>query len=183
MSKIPPEEERFAMNVNIMVQAIHESVQRLWDAGNHELNPGLIQLASAVISQYDKHDLIQGFIKNSHELCWNLIKTRDENFFIKNASEVFKSLPIDKVNLFRNVFLMKDTAGKSVVPDSLKAQLWDLFDAMVKISIKYVHNNRGAYSVNTESGPVKKYNRPFFPEVDILAHATVWKMNLDFPLR
>src|SRR5437868_5949819 len=141
-----PEEERFATNAKIMAQAVQESVQRLFNAGYKTVNPGLVAFAVTIISSFDKHYLIQGFIENSHATCWDSIKNRDEIFFVENVKDVFKYLPMDKVNLFKDLFCTKDVNGNNVVSQSLKDQLWNLFDAMIKISIKYVHKNRQAYS-------------------------------------
>lgn len=179
---IAPEEERFSKNTTIMAQAVHESVQRLYNAGYKTVDPNIVAFAVTVISAFDKHYLIQGFIENSHIKCWDSIKRRDEVFFLENASEIFGYLPMDKVNLFKDLFLTKDPQGNSVVPQSLKDQLWSLFDAMIKISIKYVHKHRGPYSYQTDNGGiVNTYGSSFFDEVDINSHANKWGVKLDFP--
>lgn len=173
---IASEEERFATNAKIMAQAVQESVQRLYNAGYKTVNPALVTLAVTIISSFDKHYLIQGFIENSHEKCWDSIKKRDEQFFIENVKDVFKYLPMDKVNLFKDLFCTKDANGNSVVSQSLKDQIWSLFDAMIKISIKYVHKGRQPYS----SDNVEKYGANFFEEVDLKYHSNNWKVILDF---
>jgi hypothetical protein len=178
---VAPEEERFAKNTTIMAQAIHESVQKLYNAGYQTVDPNVVAFAVTVISAFDKHFLIQGFIENSHTKCWDSIKKRDEKFFIENANEVFKYLPMDKVNLFKDLFLTKDSQGNSVVSQSLKNQLWELFDAMIKISIKYIHKNRTPYSYQSPEGVFNTYGASFFNEVDLNHHASVWGVKLEFP--
>lgn len=178
---VAPEEERFAKNTTIMAQAVHESVQKLFNAGYKTVDPTLVSIAVSVISAFDKHYLIQGFIENSHEKCWDGIKKRDEIFFVENASDIFRYLPMDKVNLFKDLFLTKDPQGNSVVSQSLKNQLWDLFDAMIKISIKYIHKNRCPYSYQTNDGLANAYGASFFDEVDLNKHASVWGVKLEFP--
>lgn len=176
-----PEEERFAKNTTIMAQAVHESVTKLYNAGYKTVDPALVLLAVTVISAFDKHYLIQGFIENSHDTCWDGIKKRDEIFFVENASKIFKYLPMDKVDLFKDLFLTKDAQGNSVVSQSLKNQLWDLFDAMIKISIKYIHKGRNPYSYPTPEGVTNTYGASFFDEVDLHRHAETWKVQLEFP--
>ncbi|CAH6420859.1 Hypothetical protein HVR_LOCUS1308 [uncultured virus] len=178
---LAPEHERFAKNTTIMAQAVHEGVKRLYDAGYKTIDPDLIDSAVRVISIFNKHFLIQGFIENSHEKCWDKFKEREEDFFVENAGDIFKYLPMDKVNLFKDLFVTKDSAGNSVVSQNLKNQLWDLFDAMIKISIKYVHNNRSPYSYSTPNGISNAYGASFFDEVDIGHHANVWNVRLEFP--
>lgn len=180
---VAPEEERFAKNTTIMAQAIYESVQRLYNAGYKTVEPHFVAFAVTVISAFDKHFLIQGFIENSHTTCWDSIKTRNEIFFVENASEIFRYLPMEKVNLFKDLFLTKDSQGNSVVSQSLKNQLWDLFDAMIKISIKYIHKGRSPYSYQNSEGLFNVYAASFFNEVDINHHASVWGVKLEFPPR
>lgn len=177
---LPPEEERFAKNATIMAQAVLEGVKCLYDAGYKTINPTTIELAVTVISAFNKHYLIQGFIENSHEKCWDNIKNRDEKFFIDNASSIFKYLPMDKVDLFKDLFLTTDAKGNSVVSQSLKNQLWSLFDTMIKISIKYIHKHRNPHSYFTDAGPRNAYGSSFFDEVNIAHHADVWKVQLEF---
>lgn len=176
MSVIPREEERFYKNILIMSEAIYDSVQQLHQRGYSTIDPTIVSLAVNVISSFDKHYLIQGYIKNSHINCWDFIKKRDEVFFVENSSEIFKYLPMDKINLFRDLFLTKDPNGNSVVPQQLKDQLWDLLSAMTKISIKYIHRGR---SPTTKPG---EYLNDYFEEIDIARHAKVWGLQLEFPL-
>lgn len=205
-----PEEERFSMNTVIMAQAVHESITRLFNAGYKTVNPTIVAFAIGVIQTFDKHYLIQGFIENCHPppeswgknisnpttVCWDNIKQRDETFFVNNASNIFKYLPMDKVNLFKDLFTTVDTNGKCVISQSLKDQIWDLFDSMIKISIKYIHKNRGPYSIKTNptlggnsginpttDGIMDYYSAEFFQEVNLEHHAYMWSVQLDFPLR
>lgn len=178
---IIPEEERFYKNTIVMAHAIYESVKKLNDAGYKTIQPDLIDFAIRVISAFDKHYLIQGFIINSHEKCWDSILKRDEDFFVTNASDIFKYLPMDKVNLFKDLFLTKNKNGESVVPVGLKEDLWILFDAMVKISIKYIHKNRDPHSYSKDDNIINAYGSDFFEEINIDYHANNWKIKLEFP--
>jgi hypothetical protein len=180
---VPPEEERFARNANIMAQLVHETVVQLNQAGYRTISPDLVSLAATIISGIEKHSLIQGFIGSSHHKCWDRIKVRDELFFVENASDIFSILPIEKVNLFKDLFLTTDANGNSVMPRALKDQLWDLFDTMVKISIKYVHKGRNPYSYATPEGVANAYAVSFMDDVDMAHHAPIWHIELDFPLK
>lgn len=181
---VAPEEERFAKNTTILAQAIQECIQKLYNAGYKTVDPSLVALAVSLISAFDKRHLIQGFIDNSHEYCWDQVKDRSEDFFVENASDVFKHLPMDKVNLFKDLFTTKDPQGVSVISQSLKNQIWDLFGAMIKISIKYIHRDRDPYSYQNENGElVHTYGASFYDEVDLHRHAKVWEVKLEFPMR
>jgi hypothetical protein len=178
---VVPEEDRFASNTTIMAQAVHESITKLYNSGYQTVNPAMVEMAVIVISGFDKHYLIQGFIENSHEKCWDGIKERNEIFFVNNAKDIFRYLPMDKVDLFRDLFFTKDAQGKSVISQSLKDELWGLFDAMIKISIKYIHRQRSPYSYPTDTGTINTYGAQFFDEVDLARHASVWGVKLEFP--
>lgn len=182
MGDIIPEEERFIKNAIIMAQALYEGIRRLNNAGYKSIDPNIINVVTTIISSFDKHYLIQCFIKNSHEKCWDNIKQRNETFFIENSNEIFKFLSVDKLNLFKDLFKAKDSKGNNIISDSLKNQMWNIFDAMIKISIKYIHKNRGPYSyINSNGEIINGYNKSFFDNVDITKHAKVWNVNLEFP--
>jgi hypothetical protein len=178
---IAPEEDRFAMNTNILAQAIQESITKLYNTGYRTIDPSMIQMAAAVISAFDKHYLIKGFIENSHDKCWVYIKDKNEEFFLKNSSEIFKYLPMDRVNLFMDLFTTCDENGVCVISDDLKDEIWGLLQAMVKISIKYIHKMRVPKCSIINNVPTNTYNRKFFDEVELEKHAKSWNINLEFP--
>ena len=179
---VVPEEKRFARNISIMIKAVSDSITKLYNNGYKTIDPSLVTLAGSVITGFNDHYLIKGFIKSSHEKCWDSIRNRDEKFFIENSKEIFEFLPMDKVDLFRDLFLAKDSNGVSIISIETKTQLWELFEALVKISIKYVHKGRSPYSYSTPEGVKYAYGKAFFDNVDLSHHAPIWKVELDFPL-
>ena len=160
---LPSEEIRFAKNATIMADAIYTGVDKLFKQGYQVVNPNLVKFASEIIKAYDQHELIRGFIKNSHQECWDKIKVRDEEYFINNVSSIFSHLPMDMVMLFKDLFLTKDANGKNVVESDIKNSIWGLLDAMIKISIKYILKQR-------LSG-VQVYD-----DVDLVHHGAVWNV-------
>lgn len=181
---VAPEQERFAKNTTIMAQAVLDGIKMLNKAGYNTGDVNLIELATKVIANFDHHYLIQGFIEKSHKKCWDQFKAKNEKFFIENASDIFKFLPSAEVDLFKDLYLTKDAAGNQVVPKSLIDQIWDLFDADVKIAIKYIHKGRAPYSYQTADGTFQNaYGASFFDEVDLAHHANVWDVRLEFPVR
>jgi hypothetical protein len=175
------EEERFAKNANILAQAIHESLTKLYNSGHKTIDPTMVKMASALISAFDKHYLIQGFIENSHDKCWLYIKDKNEEFFLKNSSEIFKYLPMDRVNLFVDLFTTRDKNGIFVISDDLKDEIWGLLQAMVKIAIKYIHRMRSPKCIIQNNVKNNTYDAQFFDEVDLEKHAKIWNINLEFP--
>ena len=178
-----PEEVRFAKNASIMVEAIQDGVNRVRAECKDvkTIDPLTMAFIVGVIQNFDKHHLIQGFIDNSHRQCWDCIKKRDEAFFINNAGSIFQYLPAEKVNLFKDLYQAKDVNGNNVVSDSLKEQIWSLFDAMIKISIKYIHKMRSPYaSTGPDGGIINAYAYEFFGEVDVVRHAQIWGLALEF---
>lgn len=164
LRNLPPEEVRFANNATIMGHAISNGVNTLNNAGYKTIDPIKMMFAISLIESHGKenpHNLINLFINNSHALCWNKIKERDEKFFLENVNKIFSILPAESVNIFKDLFLTVDDNGVNVVSDNLKNELWGLFDAMIKISIKYIHKQRIQHP--------EKYS-----DVDLQAHAKLW---------
>lgn len=177
---IKPEEERFSDTTIQLSKAIHYNVTNLFNLGYKTVNPDTVVLISKGIEFFDKHQLIMGFITNSHNLCWDKIKERDENFFIENANEIFQYIPSGEINLFKDLFTTKDENGISIINQDSKDQIWKLFDAMIKISIKYIHKHRAPYSQKRNETIECFYDRSFFNDVDLIKHSKTWAVVLEF---
>lgn len=178
------EEERFYKNTLVLVDAITECSGRLQSSGYTEITPAMCASAKCLIQlKYERNmrEFIETFIAASHSECWDRIKNREEEYFVQHAGKLFSALPLDKVNLFKDLFLGKDSQGRNIVPQAVKDQIWGLLDAMVKISIKYVHKGRGPYSYRTETGEMANaYSISFFDDVNVGHHCNVWNVMLEF---
>lgn len=173
------EEDKFAENAKVLGEAIEYGITDLHEKGYGTINPFLVKLALTAISQFNTHYLIQGFIEASHKECWDCIKSKDEEYFVKNSAEIFKYLPTEKVDLFKELFTTKDKDGVSVISQSLKDDIWEILHAMVKISIQYIHKNRVPI-IKDEDGIQKMvYTCEFFDEIAISEHAKKWKVTLE----
>lgn len=176
MEALPTESERFSNNVRAAIEIIQDCLSELYSLDpQNSVNPLLVKLAAAFLKTYDNDALITGFIRNSHQF-WDKIKIRDEAFFSENAGEVFKELPMDKVNVFKQVFTARKATGELVIKQVVRDQIWSLFEGMVRISIKYVHKNRDPYT--SEGEPC--YGREFLKDVDVERHSGNWNLKLVF---
>jgi hypothetical protein len=180
MNAIKPEEERFADTAIQLSKAIHYNITTLYNLGYKTIDPNVVLMVSNGILFFDKHQLIQGFIINSHSTCWEKIKERDEKFFIENANDIFKLIPAGEVNLFKDLFTTKDSNGNDIINQDIKTQIWKLFDAMVKICIKYIHKQRAPFSQKSNETIQYFYERSFFDEVDVRTHSEKWGIALEF---
>ena len=182
MSQNPPEEERFKTNVLDLTELIRELAATCWDAGVKDVNPSLVKIAGGFLSGYDGNDLVDVFIKYSH-MHWHKIKDRKENFFMENANDIFKQLPIDtnNINAFKMFFTAKNQNGSFIIIPEDREAIWEIFDSLVKICIKYIHRVRGITYVPTDDGLVPKYKKKLYPYVDISKLAKEWNVKLEYP--
>ena len=180
MNSIKPEEERFADATVQLSKAIHYHVTNLFNLGYKTVEPKTVLMISQAIEFFNKHQLIAGFITNSHLKCWDKIKERDENFFIENANDIFQYLPSGEVNMFKDLFTTKDKNGVDIIDNDSKLQIWRLFDNMVKVSIKYIHKHRSPFSQKENDKITCFYERSFFDDVDIKKHSALWNVTLEF---
>lgn len=178
------EPERFSTNLLDLCDLMHILVTNCYDNGYKDINPGLILLAKAYLSNQDKVELIETFISNSH-MYWNEIHDKNENFFIEHTNEVFGKLPVDSniIGVFRTFFTAKDKKGEFVVSEQDREYIWETFFSLVKISIKHVHKIRECVLVqNPETGrmrPSYKHNR--YPEIKVMEYAKLYGLSLDIP--
>lgn len=183
---LPPEEERFAKTIIVLGQAVYECVRQLHAAGNKDLPLTLVGVVISTLQGINSSVLIQTYIENSYRY-WEQIRVRDELFCIEHAGEIFKALPIAKVNLFKDIFVAKykegPNEGEYIISKNMRNQIWDLLHAMTKISQKYVHKGRQPYSARDAEGNVTQYySADYFEEIDLQAHAAAWNVVLEFPL-
>ncbi len=175
-----PEEERFFDTTVQLSKAIHYNITNIYNLGYKTIDPNTILLLSKGIEFFDKHQLIMGFITNSHSMCWEKIKERDEKFFVENANDIFQYIPSGEINLFKDLFTTTDVNGVNIIDQDVKNQIWRLFDQMIKVSIKYIHRHRAPYSQKGNDSIECFYDRSFFDDVDIVKHSKMWAVDLVF---
>ena len=183
MENMPPEEDRFMTNVLDLTELVHELATICWDSGKKDINPSLIAMAEGYIESYDHVELIEIFIKHSHH-HWDAIRKRDEVFFIENAHEIFKYLPVDtnNINAFKIFFTAKDDNNEHIIDVEDRNAIWEMFDSLVKICIKYIHRVRGVKLVKTSKGMRPAYkDKTKFPEIKVREHARKWGITLEIP--
>lgn len=160
-----PEEERFSLVALNMADAIHYGITKLYNKKLTTINPNDIKFMQSCIQTLDKHYLIQGFIEKSH-IHWDKIKEHNESFFLEHASSIFGFLPTQYLSMFTDLFTAVDSDGNTIVNKNLKDDIWRIFDAMVKISIKYTHKTR----INKGDD--------FLKDVNVEEHAITWGLTL-----
>jgi len=179
----PSESVRFKTNTIHLTDLVHSLITDCWDNGVKDINPTMIVLASAYLKNYDDVDLIEVFVSHSHKY-WDEIRAHNENFFIEHSSSIFSKLPVGQGNIdaFKTLFTAKKN-GVSIISDEDKAGIWEHFESLVKICIKYVHKIRVCYlKENPETKkmhPCYKFNR--FPEIKVLEHAKKWGVEIEIP--
>lgn len=182
MEENPPEEERFITNVLDLTALVHELSTICWDAGRKDINPTMVAFAENYLEGYDSVELIDVFIRNSY-MHWHQIKDRNEIFFIKNAHVIFKNLPIDtsNINAFKLFFTAKDNNGNDIIEEDDRLAIWNIFESLVKICIKYVHRVRGVKLVSTPKGLRPAYIKKSYPKIKVRELAKTWEIDLRIP--
>lgn len=141
---LPPEEERFAVNINAFTQYLSGIIGDLQKQGKTKIQPVLVLAAGAYLQVQGKHELIRGFIDRSH-LWWDSVRTRDEVTFFKNTHRIFGELPQEHIDSFTVLFETKDADGKPIVDQTARNEIWRIFGSLIKISIKYAYANQNAW--------------------------------------
>jgi len=179
---VPPEEERFMANVLDLCDLIHELSTICWDEGVQDVNPTLIVLAKAYLQNYSKVEMIETYIYYSHKY-WDEVRSRNEEFFVEHAGEIFAHLPVKKGNIsaFKMLFTAKDSSGEHIIIQEDRDAIWDMFDSLVKICIKYIHKVRDCQLIEKDGKMRPKYMKNKFPQIKVREHAKKWDVELDIP--
>ena len=181
MEQEPPEEERFLRNILDLTDLVHELSTIFWEAGCNDINPTLVAIARGYLAGYNSEDLINTFVRYSH-MYWDEIKDRSEDFFIDHANEIFMHLPIktDNINAFKILFTTVDENDEYLIIQEDRDAIWDIFDSLVKICIKYVHRIRGVALKSTDKGIRPVYKKNIYPEIKVRKLARIWEIKLPF---
>lgn len=177
---IPSPELRFVENVKGMSEMIIDLIDSVQKQGHPTISPVMVKLGVAFILSKNPIDIIQNFINRSYP-HWNEILSRDETFFVKHANSIFGDVPSDSVDAFKELFTLRDDNEEFVVNKDDREAIWEYFDSLIKISIKYIHENRGPKLKEKVGKTVKCYSKHFMDDIDIIKYAPKWKVKLEFP--
>jgi hypothetical protein len=174
-----PHEERLGENIVGLTQLCYDIVSDAHKKGYHGVDPTLLDVASNVLSRWDKKNLIDRFITKSH-MFWEQIRNKDESFFRKNMGIVFDGLPLVNVDEVAKLFETQDDNGLPIVLKEDRDAIWDFLNSMTKICIKYIHDQRGPilHKVNSDYRPF--YSKSFFPEIRLESYASKFGIKLIF---
>jgi hypothetical protein len=188
-------EERFYENVLGLSELIYDIVCDAKEKGFPVVSPEIIRFAISALSFLDKKSIIETFIDKSEHTCiscagernfvnhcWNKIHAKDKDFFLKNTNVLFNQLPPNRVKIFGEMFSAKDEDGNPIVNPEDEEEVWEYFHSLVKIAIKYVHEQRDPIILNRDGKEQKGYTNlnNAFPEMEIEKHAQKWDIYLPF---
>jgi hypothetical protein len=139
-TSLPTTVERFFMNVEGLFQLISELVNSAYQSGHKIVSPYLVNFAGFVLFKLDKEYVIKTFIESSNK-HWEQIRLKDEDFFVSSAGKVFAGLPMDNVNAFKELFLLKMSNGERFVSEDDRDAIWEYFESLVRISIHYLQED------------------------------------------
>jgi hypothetical protein len=129
--------ERFYFNAKSLFSFIAELVEQAHTDGHNVLHPSLIKFAGYVLFNIDKSMFIKKFIEKSFS-HWDKIYVRDTEFFINSAANIFLNLPLENVNAFKELLLLKTEDNEYYISEDDRDALWDYFESLVRISIAYM---------------------------------------------
>lgn len=182
MEKIPSEEIRFKTNVLDLIALVHDLATICWNAGKRDVNPALIPFAENYLESYDPVGLIEIYIEHSHK-HWQEIKDHNEVFFLENAHTIFNQLPINSnhIDAFKVFFTAKDSQGEDIIIQEDRDAIWEIFESLVKICLKFIHKKRKVELRSTDKGLRPVYTIKYFPQIPIMKLAKVWNVDLPIP--
>lgn len=190
----PSPEERFHTNLVGLGELIFDLVTEVNAKGHNIINPEVVKLAVCLLYKLDHVTVINTFISGSNKLdknghpvpfeehCWTKIKARDRSFFLDNAGVIFHELPCDRIDAFSRMFSITDADGNPVVAKEDENEIWEYFESLVKIAIKYIHFKRQPQLVRRGTEEIRRYKaNNFLENVDLSQHAKHWDLTLEFP--
>lgn len=163
MANIPPTSERFKANLKQIARICDVVVTRGNADGLTNLNAQMIRFGIMYLDSYDSKQMIEDFICYSFPY-WAQIKTHDEQFLLSHAESVFKQYKQDVIG-FKQLFSTKYPDGSPLVSASEKAELWTLFESLVKIALHHVHEACDPYCTTVDGKTDIIYKKAAFTHV------------------
>lgn len=185
-----PDHERFHKCYLGMIDTIHDAIAELHAAGRVSITPEMVTFIRPMVANVDPRKSMQQFITSSHETCWDHVKTRNTQELLLHANDIVKGLfsgglPIDVVSIFKTILEARHPNGTLVVSADIIDGIWESFEALIKIALKYIHNGRNPHTclreVKGAKVPTKVYGAKFFDDVNMAHHVPLWGVKLDFP--
>jgi len=181
MATLKPHEERFSAVLSELCAHTIDVVTYIKDSGYESPNPVLIELAKLFIDNYDFKVKIEKFIEESNT-HWDQILDKNEDFFIHNAGCIFSGkVSMENIDMFSSIFGLKNKKGKNVMDDESRQAFWSYLHSMVKISIKYIHDERSPYKIIENGEIIEDYNYEYVEHIDVKELSRKWKIELIFP--
>lgn len=138
---IPPPIQRFKATLQTAFEALIEAVMVAQQKGFQGLKPEMIRLLSTLVLSYDDRIVIETFITHS-SAYWDMIRERNEEFFTDHAHLIFSGFPLEQIDPFRQLFQKQTNSAESYISAQLKEDLWNNFEALIKISLRYICERR-----------------------------------------
>ena len=191
-AKVIPPENRFRQNIAQLSETLACIIQDLKDEGHSFVHPIVIKLIATFLERFDADILIRNFIYYSNEY-WEMIKKRNEDFFFEHADNIFRDLADyvpnaqKHINTFKKLFSAKDDYDKFLVVQVDRDLIWDYFDCMIKISIKYVHIFKNPIWKVKGGKTIRGYNAKYTEVTQFLSNikaskqAIMWEIELRWP--
>lgn len=173
--------DRFYDNALSFSEFIEYLVDDLNKRGHINIPSCVIGIAIGMLKEYNKKDLIQGFIRKSYD-HWNDIKNKNDSSISDNAMVIFSAIPQNYVKSFSEIFKKKDNNDNPIISNEQRNIIWDFLHPFIKISIKYIHESQNPYIDNNGQ---RKYKNKYKDslgniDIDIIKASRDWGINLIF---
>lgn len=166
---LPPPQIRFFSNLLCFREMIEKSL-RLEES--EIITSELIDAAFSFVEQLDKDDLIMSFINKTHPLWKEISGGRNLQNMLEKSFILFGDIGEDKINEIARLVTVQDSKGGEDVEKA-----WKLLEGLVKISIKYVHEQR---EPTTKYGKNYYQNPNFMPAINIEDYAKCYDLKLSW---
>lgn len=133
--------DRFGENLQEFIALSRELLTKCYEEGKSSLHPIIVELAEKFLKKYDREKLVNNFISYSYEY-WMEIKKRDESFFDVHCGYVFRDLPVNYVDSFKNLLKAKDKNDVYIVVPEDRESIWVYLECLIKTAINHIHYMR-----------------------------------------
>lgn len=154
--------DKFFINMMDTTTVVRYLVEKLNKHGNYSVSVSVVDIAKAALLVFSRETLIRGFIIGSYDF-WDSIKNKNDNVIEDHSDIIFGGFSSTYVDGFKEMFKAKKEDGSLIINQKDRETIWTFLHALVKISIRYVHEMREPYS--DSKGDLHYHNKFFTKEI------------------
>ena len=180
MSEVPPPPERFKVVVLSLSNVLKIELDKARDDGIEVVGGNIVDFGIEFMKGSEPFSFIDKFVSRSfvrqqdgsYICCWDYVKDKNRDYFLKNTSFIFGELPSGIIDGIKVVLENEEESRE------LMESIWKHLFSLIKISINHIYLSRKPSIKKTDQGFNISYTQEYYSHVNIEDLSQKWGVDL-----